>query len=406
MVNGIEATTQDLMPNTGWWVPKPKPDGETKAALLLASEPHKTILIGADLALEVEEALLATLQANRDIFAWEHEDLPGVPRSIIEHKLVVNPEVRPIKQRLRKMSQERQVAARDQVDKLLKAGVIREVMHPQWLANPVLVKKSNGQWRMCVDYTDLNKACPKDNFPLPRIDQLVDATSGCELMSFLDAYSGYHQVWMAKEDEEKTSFITPCGTFCYVRMQFGLKNAGATFARLVDKTLQNQIGRNVEAYVDDIVVKSTLAIEHAPNLQETFDNLRKSGIKLNPEKCVFGVRAGKLLGFLVSKRGIEANPNKIDAILTMEPPTTIKGMQRLTGSLAALGRFVSRSAEKGLPFFKTLRGSNKFEWTEESQKAFDDLKAYLASPPLCKARPTESLYSYTSRRHLWLSARS
>ena len=114
------------------------------------------------------------------------------------------------------MSTERHEAAKHEVSKLLEAGIIREILHPEWLANPVLVKKSNGSWRMCIDFTLLNKACPKDDFPLPRIDQLVDSTVGCERMSFIDAYSGYHQVQMAKEDEPKTSFITVAGTFCYV----------------------------------------------------------------------------------------------------------------------------------------------------------------------------------------------
>ena len=192
------------------------------------------------------------------------------------------------------MSADRLEAAKKEVAKLLKAGVIREVKHSEWLANPVLVQKETGKWRMCVDFTDLNKACPKDDFPLPRIDQLVDATSGCELMSFLDAYSGYHQVFMAKEDEPKTAFITPMGTYCYTRMPFGLKNAGATFTRLITKVLAGQLGRNVEAYVDDIVIKSKLAGAHTGDLQETFVNLRAEGIKLNPEKCAFGVKAGKL----------------------------------------------------------------------------------------------------------------
>ena len=144
------------------------------------------------------------------------------------------------------MSADRLEAAKKQISMLLTAGVIREIKYTEWLANPVLVQKE-GKWRMCVDYTDLNKACLKDDFPLPRIDQLVDATSGCVLMSFLDAYPGYHQIHMAKEDEPKIVFITPIGTYCYTRMSFGLKNAGATFTRLISKVLAEQLGRNIEA---------------------------------------------------------------------------------------------------------------------------------------------------------------
>ena len=321
---GLTGQGTHSLPGAGRWCPKPKPDGETRAVPLSGDVPDKTVLLGADLTVEVAEAVLGVLQDNADIFAWKHEDLPGVPREFIEHKLYVRPDARPVKQRMRRMCAERKQAAREQVDELLEAGVIREVLHPEWLANPVLVKKANGKWRMCVDYTSLNKACPKDEFPLPRIDQLVDATSGCELMSFLDAFSGYHQVWMAKDDEEKTSFITPAGTFCYRRMAFGLKNAGASFARLVQKALAALVGCNIEAYMDDIVIKSTVAYSHSRDLEETFVNLRAAGMKLNPEKCVFGVQAGKLLGFLVSKRGIEANQTKIKAVLDMPPPQNIK----------------------------------------------------------------------------------
>src|SRR5205809_5494927 len=133
------------------------------------------------------------------------------------------------------------------------ANFIREDYHPDWLANPVLVKKKNGKWRMCIYYMDLNKACPKDPFGLPRIDQVVDSTAWCELLCFLDAYSGYHQVSLAEPDCIKTSFITPFGTYCYITMPFGLKNAGATYQRAMQRCLHDQLGRNVEAYVDNVV---------------------------------------------------------------------------------------------------------------------------------------------------------
>ena len=143
--------------------------------------------------------------------------------------------------------------------RLLATGFIIEVFHPEWLANPVLVLKKNDTWRMCVDYTDLNKACLADPFALPRIDQIIDATAGCERLNFLDAYSCYHQVKMAVKDQEKTTFITPFGAFCYVSMPFGLKSAQATYQRCVQNCLHTQIGRNVHAYVNDIVVKSRKA---------------------------------------------------------------------------------------------------------------------------------------------------
>ena len=201
------------------------------------------------------------------------------------------------------------------------AGFIMEVLHPDWLANPVLVEKKKEEnpniakvWRMCIDYTHLNKACPKDPFPLPRIDQVIDSTAGCEMLSFLDAYSGFHQIPLNPDDQIKTSFITPYGAYCYVTMPFGLRNAGATYQRCMQKCLHDQIGKIVQVYVDDIVIKMKEKHTLIDDLRETFDNLRRYRMKLNPAKCTFGVPVGKLLGFLVSNRGIEANPYKIIAI--------------------------------------------------------------------------------------------
>jgi hypothetical protein len=238
-----------------------------------------------------------------------------------------------------------------------------------------MVKKANGKWRMCIDFTDLNKACPKDEFPLPRIDSLVDAAASSELTSLLDCYSGYHQIWMKKEDEPKTSFITPSGTYCYHSEEPRFKNARGSFSWMTAKVLHSQIGRNVLTYVDDIIVKSTKQENHITDLRETFANFRQAGLKLNPEKCVFGVKKGKLLGCLVSTKGIEANPSKIEAILQMEPPSTKKGAQRLTGRLASLNRFISRSLEINLPFFEVLKSAEVFQWGPTQQKAFEEIEA-------------------------------
>ena len=187
-----------------------------------------------------------------------------------------------------------------------------------------MVKKPSGKWRMCVDYTDLNRACLKDCFPLPRIDQLVDSTAGHATLSFMDAFSGYNQIHIDPKDQVHTSFVTHFGTYCYTIMPFGLKNAGATFQRLVTEVFKPQLGKNVESYVDDMIVKSKKSEDHLTDLQETFNRLRRYNLKLNPLKCVFAVGGGKFLGYLGTERGIKANPEKILAILDMSPPRTIK----------------------------------------------------------------------------------
>jgi hypothetical protein len=194
---------------------------------------------------------------------------------------------------------------------------------------------------MCVDYTDLNKHCPKDHFGLLRIDQVVDSTAGYVLLCFLDCYSGYHQIALKEEDQIKTAFITPYGTYAYKTMSFGLKNAGATYQREIQMCFVDQLHRNVEAYVDDVVIKTRDSDELIADLEEIFNSLRRFWWKLNPTKCIFGVPSGKLLGFIVSNRGIEANPVKISAITDMGAPATIKDVQKLTGCMAALNRFIS-----------------------------------------------------------------
>jgi hypothetical protein len=350
---------------------------QPKPMLLCEYIAEQKVLLGSQLSEEQEKTLIRFLFNNKDVFVRSANDLCGVNRDVIEHSLNVDPSFRPRKQRLRKMSDDKAEGARNEVKRFLSAGVIREVKYPEWLANIVMVKKSNGKWRMCIDFTDLNKACPKDEFPLPRIESLVDAAASSELMSLLDCYSGYHQIWMKKEDEPKTSFITPSGAYCYLQMPEGLKNAGGSFRKMTAKVLHSQIGKNVLTYVDDIIVKSTKQENHITDLQETFANFRQAGLKLNPEKCVFGVKKGQFLGCLVSTKGIEANPSKIEAILRMELPSTKKGAQRLIGRLASLNRFISRSAERNLPFFEILKSAEVFQWGPAQQKAFEELKQYL-----------------------------
>jgi hypothetical protein len=184
------------------------------------------------------------------------KDLQGVDRDIIEHALEIDERIVPKKQKLRKLFEEKVKAVEAEVQRLQDAKVIRKVKYPVWLANTVPVKKKNGKWRMCVDFIDLNKACKKDDFPLERADKIVDVAANSEMLLLLDMFSGYHQIRVRKKDEEKTNFITPFGTFCFMRMPEGLKNAGCTFSRMIVIVLHPQIRRNILAYVDDIVVKS------------------------------------------------------------------------------------------------------------------------------------------------------
>ena len=184
--------------------------------------------------------------------------------------------------------------------KLKQAGAIKEVFYPNWLANTVMVKKKNGKWRMCMDFTDLNKPCSKDPFPMPRIDQLVDATVGHPQMSFLDAFQGYHQIPLALDDQEKTAFVTPTGNYHYKVMSFGLKNTRSTYQRMMTRMFEPQLGKSIEVYIDDMVVKSKVVSEHVGDLRKNFEILRKHKLRLNASKCSFGVGSGKFLGYMVT----------------------------------------------------------------------------------------------------------
>jgi hypothetical protein len=227
------------------------------------------------------------------------------------------------------------------IARLLDAGFIKEVYYPDWLANLVLVPKKTKKGRMCVDYPDVNKACKKDPFSLLRIDQVVESTAGCSHLSFLDCNLRYHQIPLKVDDQIKTSFITPFSAFYYTTMPFRLKSAGATYQQGIQCRLFSQHGCNVEAYVDDVVVKTQEEEGLISTLAETFDNLRKFKMELNPEKCTFGAPSGKLLRYMVSHDSVGPNPEKVSAITKMKPPESLHDVQKLTVCVAALSRFIS-----------------------------------------------------------------
>ena len=298
---------------------RPEPSEEMEPVPLDDGLEHLAY-IGSQLAEDLKSPLTHFLRQNKDVFAWKEADMGGIDPTVITHRLNVSPSFKPVKQKRRTFAPDRKKAINEEVGKLLQEGAIREVEYPEWLANVVCVKKENDKWRIYIDFTDINRACPKVNFLLPRIDLIVDATAGHELLSFMDAFSSYNQIIMDPDDQENTSFVTGQGTYCYRVMPFELKNAGATYQRLVSRMFEKQIGTTMEVYIDDMQVKSTTAELHIAHLSEAFQILRKYNMKLNPAKCAFGVSAGKFLGFIVNHRGIEANPDKIKVVLDMPPP--------------------------------------------------------------------------------------
>ncbi|CAL2260077.1 unnamed protein product [Prunus armeniaca] len=282
----------------------------------------RQVRIGTSLSQELRSDLIAFLRLNSEVFAWSYNDMPGISPDVISHRLSINPVVRPVRQKRCAYDPERYEAMKAEVDKLSTIGFIKEVDYPTWLANVVM---------------------------------LVDATASHALLSFMDAYSGYNQIFMHPEDQAHTSFIIDRGLYCYKVMPFGLKNAGATYQRLVNSIFAPLIGNTMEQY----------------------------RMRLNPTKCAFGVASGKFLGFMISQRGIEANLEKIQAILDMTIPKTVKDIQSLTGRVAALTRFISKATDRCAPLFKALKGSKRsITWTAECDQAFGELKAYMSRAPL------------------------
>ncbi|GKV33929.1 hypothetical protein SLEP1_g42365 [Rubroshorea leprosula] len=335
----IQAKIPSAQQVMGIKLPDYRPDDDARATpveeveeiQLDPNDPTRKTQIGTKLKPEEKEELIDFLKSNGDVFTWTSADMPGIPASVAVHKLGTNPLKKPITQKRRLFRGERLQAIKEEVQKLLQAGFIRRVDYCEWVANPVLVKKSNGKWR-------------------------------------------YHQVHMASENEVKTSFYAGDEIYCYVMMPFGLKNVRATYQKMVTIVFRAQIGRNLEVYVDDIVVKSRRAEDHLTDLGETFNNLRRHSMKLNPAKCVFGVESGKFLGFLVSRRGIEVNPKKIKAIEEMKPPKSIKDVQCLTGRVAALHRKAKPRNPESLNGLRSVKPLSKSS------------RHTLAHPPINQSR--------------------
>ncbi|KAK5802979.1 hypothetical protein PVK06_030616 [Gossypium arboreum] len=213
----------------------------------------KEVKIGASITVETKQDLIELLREFKDVFTWSYQDMPGLNTDIVVYQLPIKEECRPVQQKLRRMRPNVLLKIKKEVKNQFDAGFLQVVKYSEWVANIVPVPKKDGKVRMCMDYRDLNKASPKDNFPLSHIDTLVDNTEGYSLFSFMDGFSGYNQIKMHPEDMEKTTFVTIWGTFCYKVMPFGLKNAGATYQRAMVTLFHDMMHKEIEVYVDDMI---------------------------------------------------------------------------------------------------------------------------------------------------------
>jgi Reverse transcriptase (RNA-dependent DNA polymerase) len=255
----------------------------------------------------VADKLKVFLKGYMNFFAWSYREMSGLDPNVYVHYLKIDPTFETIKKAPRRMRIE------------LKEKIVEE-----WVASIVPVKKKNGQICICVDFRDLNKACPKNDFPLLVTEIIIDHTSSYEVLSFMDGYTGYNQIKMASEDEKNTGFRTPIGMYCYKVMSFRLKNAGATYQRVMMKIFDDLIHKIIECYVDDFIIKAMSYEEYLQYLDVVFNRLREHTIKLNLLKCTFMISSEKFLGFVVRHGGIESDPGKIKTIMELTPPRNLK----------------------------------------------------------------------------------
>ncbi|KAM1695444.1 hypothetical protein ACFXTN_027091 [Malus domestica] len=334
----------------------------------------------------MKDELRALLMEFKDCFAWSYHEMPGLDRTLVEHELRIKPGCKPFRQPPRRFSTEVQLDIKDELVRLLKAGFIRTARYVEWLANIVHVLKKNGALRICIDFRNLNLATPKDEYTMPISDLLIDAAANHAILSFMDGHAGYNQIFIVEADMHKTAFRCPgaLGTYEWVVMPFGLKNAGATYQQAINTIFHDLIGTIVEVYIDDVVIKSKQRRTYVDDLRQAFLCMRQHNLKMNPAKCAFGVSAGNFLGFLVHHRGIEVDENKARASISAPPPTTKKQLQSLHGKINFFRRFIANSAGK-MKAFSTLlklKDSDTFVWTDEHQAAFTQIKVSLTTPPV------------------------
>ena len=306
--------------------------------------------------------------------------MPGLDLKVVTHKLNVDPKAKFVKQPVRKYRLNVEGKIKVEVNKFFKAGFIEEIKCLEWLANIVLVKKKDGQIRICVDFRALNKACPKDEFPLPNVNILVNAFTRHEPFSFLDGCSGYNQIFMEPSDAQKTTFRTPFENFYYKMMHLRLKNGGAIYQRTMTLIFSDMLHKQVEDYVDDLVVKAKSPVKHLLHLRQVFERCKEYNLRMNPSKCAFGVSSGMFLGLLVHQRRIDLDPTKAKAITTLTPPANLKELRRFVGKVSYLRRFITSLAEILKPLVEQTKKGVTFVWCDQCEKAFKKIQEILADP--------------------------
>ena len=380
---------------------KPLP-AELKYAFLEENE-QCPVVISSLLTTAQENNLLHLLTKNKQALGWKISDLKGINPSICTHHIYLEEESKAVRQPQRRLNPHLQEVVRVEVLKLLQAGIIYPISDSTWVSPTQVVPKKSGvttvknekgeelstqlttSWRVCIDYRRLNEVTRKDHFPLPFIAQLLERVFGHPYYCFLDGYSGYFQIEIAPEDQEKTTFTCPFGTYAYRRMPFGLCNAPATFQRCMLSMFSDMVERIMEVYMDDITVYGDDFEECLTNLEAILQRCIEKNLVLNWEKCHFMVNQGIVLGHIISNKGIEVDKAKIDIISKLPPPTNVKTIRQFLGHAGFYRRFIKEFSKIAKPLYKLLEKDAKFVWEEDCQKSFEELKFHLTTAPIVRA---------------------
>jgi hypothetical protein len=332
------------------------------------------VKISRKLSQKQKEAYVALMKHYLDIFAWSYEDLKVFDTEIIRHKIPLKPRSKPVKQKFKKFNPLLLPIIEKEMKRLLEEKIIVPLRYSEWVANLVSIRKKNGEIRLCVDFKNLNMCSLKDNYPLPKMDYILQRVIGAKRISMLDGYSGYNQILVMEEDKKKTAFTTPWGTFMYEKMPFGFMNAGTTFQRAMDIAFIGEKDRFVVIYLDDITIFSASNEEHFHHLKQTFEKCRRYGISLNPKKSHFAMEEGKILGHIVSPEGIKIDSERVKEIQQIDIPRNKKSIHSFIGKINFLRRFIPNFAKIVKYITDMLKKDAEIKWILEARESFERIK--------------------------------
>jgi len=357
-------------------------DTDTSECNIGTQEETKFVKLSRNLTQEQRAEYTELLREFVDVFAWTYEDLKTYDTSVIEPKIPLKEEAKPFRKKIRKINPMLLPVMEKEVKKLLDAQIIVPLRYSEWVANLVPVRKKSGEIRLCVDFRNLNMSSKKDNYPLPNREHILQRVTGASRISMIDGFSGYNQISVMLEDREKMAFTTPWVTFMYAKIPIGLMNARATFQRAMDIAFIGEKYHFVVICLDDITVFSRSNKEHYCHLRKVFLKCRRFGLSLNPQKYLFSMKEGRLLGHIVSTKGVRIDPSRVEAIQTLSLPWSRKEVQVFLGKINFLRRFVSNFAEMVKHITTMLSKGKEVKWTAKPRESFIQIKKALIEAPV------------------------